>query len=57
MNFAWYGPLKNSADKPWHWTAMISWGIAPFEYLLQVPGNRIGFAGGMSLAQTRSRRR
>ena len=51
MNFAWYGPLKNSADKPWHWTAMISWGIALFEYLLQVPGNRIGFAGGMSLAQ------
>ncbi len=51
MTFAWYGHLKNLADKPWYWAAIISWGIALFEYLLQVPGNRIGFAGGMSLAQ------
>jgi uncharacterized protein (DUF486 family) len=51
MTFAWYGHLKNLADKPWYWAALISWGIALFEYLLQVPGNRIGFAGGMSLAQ------
>ena len=51
MTFAWYGHLKNLADKPWIVAALISWGIALFEYLLQVPGNRIGFAGGMSLAQ------
>jgi uncharacterized protein (DUF486 family) len=51
MTFAWYGHLKNLADRPWYWAAIISWGIALFEYLLQVPGNRIGFAGGMTLAQ------
>jgi len=51
MTFAWYGHLKNLADKPWYTAALVSWGIALFEYLLQVPGNRIGFAGGMSLAQ------
>jgi uncharacterized protein (DUF486 family) len=51
MTFAWYGHLKNLADKPWYAAALISWGIALFEYLLQVPGNRIGFAGGLSLAQ------
>lgn len=51
MTFAWYGHLKNLADKPWYWAAIISWGIALFEYLLQVPGNRIGFVGGMSRAQ------
>ncbi|HZT55684.1 MAG TPA: DMT family protein [Burkholderiaceae bacterium] len=51
MTVAWYGHLKNLADKPWYWAAIISWGIALFEYLLQVPGNRIGFAGGISLAQ------
>ena len=50
MTFAWYGHLKNLADKPWYWAAIISWGIALFEYLLQVPANRIGF-GEMSLAQ------
>jgi len=51
MTFAWYGHLKNLADRPWYWAAIISWCIALFEYLLQVPGNRIGFAGGISLAQ------
>jgi uncharacterized protein (DUF486 family) len=51
MTFAWYGHLKNLADKPWYWAAIVSWGIALFEYLLQVPGNRIGFVGGISLAQ------
>ena len=51
MTFAWYGHLKNLAGKPWYAAALISWGIALFEYLLQVPGNRIGHAGGMSLAQ------
>lgn len=51
MTFAWYGHLKNLTSKPWYIAALISWGIALFEYLLQVPANRIGFAGGMSLAQ------
>ena len=51
MTFAWYGHLKNLTSKPWYVAALISWGIALFEYLLQVPANRIGFAGGISLAQ------
>ena len=51
MTFAWYGHLKNLADKPWYIAAFVSWGIALFEYLLQVPGNRIGYAGGITLAQ------
>ena len=51
MTYAWYGHLKTLADKPWLVAALVSWGIALFEYLLQVPANRIGFAGGMSLAQ------
>lgn len=42
MTFAWYGHLKNLADKPWYVAALLSWGIALFEYLLQVPANRIG---------------
>lgn len=42
MTFAWYAHLKNLADRPWYIAALISWGIALFEYLLQVPGNRIG---------------
>ncbi len=42
MTFAWYAHLKNLADKPWYFAAFLSWGIALFEYLLQVPGNRIG---------------
>ncbi len=42
MTFAWYGHLKNLADKPWFVAALISWGIAFFEYLIQVPANRIG---------------
>ena len=51
MTFAWYGHLKNLAQKPWYIAAMVSWGIALFEYLLQVPANRLGHAGGVSLAQ------
>jgi uncharacterized protein len=51
MTFAWYGHLKNLNDKPWWIAALVSWGIALFEYLLQVPANRIGYAGGLSLAQ------
>jgi len=51
MTFAWYGHLKNLAGSPWWVAALVSWGIALFEYLLQVPGNRIGYASGMTLAQ------
>lgn len=51
MTMAWYGHLKNHATSPWYVAALVSWGIALFEYLLQVPGNRIGFNAGMSLAQ------
>ena len=43
MTFAWYAHLKNLSDKPWWIAAFISWGIALFEYLLQVPANRIGY--------------
>lgn len=42
MTFAWYGHLKGLAHKPWLVAALLSWGIALFEYLLQVPANRIG---------------
>ncbi|RZI85270.1 MAG: hypothetical protein EOP38_05475 [Rubrivivax sp.] len=42
MTFAWYGHLKNMSSKPWLVAALVSWGIALFEYLLQVPANRIG---------------
>ena len=51
MTFAWYGHLKNMASKPWFIAALVSWGIALFEYLIQVPANRIGYDGGISLAQ------
>ena len=51
MTFAWYGHLKDLAHKPWLIAALVSWGIALFEYLLQVPANRIGFASGINLAQ------
>lgn len=43
MTFAWYGHLKNLAGTPWILAALASWGIALFEYLIQVPANRIGF--------------
>jgi uncharacterized protein len=43
MTFAWYAHLKNLAEKPWWIAALVSWGIALFEYLLMVPANRIGF--------------
>ena len=43
MTFAWYAHLKNLAGRPWYIAAVVSWGIAFFEYLLQVPGNRIGY--------------
>jgi len=43
MTFAWYAHLKNLSTKPWYIAALVSWGVALFEYLLQVPANRIGF--------------
>lgn len=50
MTFAWYAHLKNLNNKPWMIAALVSWGIALFEYLFQVPANRIGFSV-MSVAQ------
>jgi uncharacterized protein (DUF486 family) len=50
MTFAWYGHLKHLNSKPWWIAAIVSWGIALFEYLLQVPANRVGFSA-MNLAQ------
>ncbi len=43
MTFAWYAHLKELGQKPWIVAALVSWGIALFEYLLQVPANRIGY--------------
>ena len=42
MTFAWYAHLRNLSQRPWLIAALVSWGIALFEYLLQVPANRIG---------------
>jgi uncharacterized protein len=50
MTVAWYAHLKELSSKPWYVAALISWGIALFEYLLQVPANRIGYTQ-FSLAQ------
>ena len=50
MTFAWYAHLRNLADRPWWVAALVSWGIALFEYLLQVPANRIGYTA-LSLGQ------
>jgi uncharacterized protein (DUF486 family) len=50
MTFAWYAHLKNLNDRPWYIAALLSWGIALFEYLLQVPANRIGYTS-LSLGQ------
>ena len=50
MTFAWYAHLKNLSDRPWYIAALVSWGIACFEYLIQVPANRIGHTQ-MSLSQ------
>ncbi len=52
MIFAWYGHLKNLTTAPWYIAALVSWGIALAEYLLQVPANRIGYTqAGFSVAQ------
>ena len=50
MTFAWYAHLKELNHKPWIVAALVSWGIALFEYLLQVPANRIGYTA-MNVAQ------
>lgn len=50
MTIAWYAHLKNLAAKPWYVAALISWGVALFEYLVQVPANRIGYTR-LSLTQ------
>ncbi|MBN1403278.1 MAG: DMT family protein [Opitutales bacterium] len=51
MTFAWYGHLKYLHGRPWLLAALVSWGIALFEYLVQVPANRMGFEANVSLAQ------
>ena len=50
MTFAWYAHLRNLSGKPWYVAAFVSWGIALFEYLLQVPANRVGYTA-LSLGQ------
>lgn len=50
MTFAWYAHLKNLSDKKWYVAAVISWGVAFFEYMIQVPANRIGYTA-MTLPQ------
>jgi len=50
MTFAWYAHLKTLNHKPWIVAALVSWGVALFEYLLQVPANRLGFTV-MTVAQ------
>ena len=50
MTFAWYAHLRNWNAKPWYVAAILSWGIAFFEYLLQIPANRIGYTS-LNLAQ------
>ena len=50
MTFAWYAHLRNLSDRPWYVAAVVSWGIALFEYLLQVPANRVGYTA-LSLPQ------
>lgn len=50
MTFAWYSHLRNLNERKWYIAALASWGIALFEYLLQVPANRIGYTS-LSLSQ------
>lgn len=50
MTFAWYAHLRDFIGKPWYIAALVGWSIAFFEYMLQVPANRIGFSA-LSLAQ------
>ena len=50
MTYAWYGHLRNLLDKPWYVAALFAWGVAFFEYQLQVPANRLGYTA-LSLPQ------
>ena len=50
MTYAWYGHLKTLRGAPWWQAALVSWGVALFEYLLQVPANRLGY-GRFTLGQ------
>jgi uncharacterized protein len=50
MTYAWYGHLRDLADRPWYVAAAIAWGVAFFEYQFQVPANRIGYTA-LSLPQ------
>ncbi len=51
MTFAWYGHLRHQSNTVWYVAALVSWGIALFEYLIQVPANRIGHSAGLSVGQ------
>lgn len=51
MTFAWYGHLKGLKTAPWIVAVVASWGVAFFEYLIMVPANRLGYAGGLELGQ------
>lgn len=51
MTYAWYGHLKDMAQQPWYIAAIISWGIAFFEYMVQVPANRYGETHQLQLGQ------
>ncbi|WP_369126310.1 DMT family protein, partial [Methylocucumis oryzae] len=53
MTFAWYAHLKELTAKPWYIAVIVSWGVAFFEYVLQVPGNRIGYTV-FSIAQLKN---
>jgi uncharacterized protein (DUF486 family) len=50
MTYAWYGHLRDLADRPWYVAALVAWGVAFFEYQFQVPANRIGYTA-MTLPQ------
>lgn len=50
MTYAWYGHLRDLADRPWFVAALLAWGVAFFEYQFQVPANRIGY-GALTLPQ------
>jgi uncharacterized protein (DUF486 family) len=49
MTFAWYAHLRNLSERPWYIAAVVSWGIAFFEYMLQVPANRIGYSAAVCM--------
>ena len=51
MTYAWYGHLKDLANRPWYVAVLVSWGIAFFEYLVQVPANRYGEANQLDLGK------